>query len=228
MRYQKITLTAIFLVAFIITLPITGVFSQEVTVGKEVVAQSQSLLEKFITSAITKMNFRDFGFKDFQEVKGARLGDPLPIKFICLKELKLYRAETTVRTLMKDSKKLWFPVIVTGEARNQFVVSEKNGKLVASQFGKSRTAQTIFLARTRIPVALEAKHIKVDYKTFLLEIPALMATFIDVECSEGDFLVPAMAEPARYNLENGKMYLANEVLSKLSEYAKQIDEERIR
>lgn len=79
-----------------------------------------------------------------------------------------------------------------------------------------------------MPAALEAKNIKAPYKTFLLEIPVLMATFINIESPQGDFLVPAMAQPERYNLENGQLYPADELLSKLSEYAKEIDEKLIR
>ncbi len=224
MKYQNVTYTIIFMVASLMLLMSTMVFSQEVTINKEVVAQSPRLLEKFLAKAISEKNFQDFGFRDFKEVQAARLGDPYPVKFIGLKELKANKGGTGARTLMSDSKQLWFPVMVGGEVRSQFVVREKGGKLMASQFGKDKTAQTISLVQKQMPAVLETKNIKAPYKTSLLEVPALMATFFYVESPQGDFLVPAMAQPGRYKLENGQLYPADEVLSKLREYAKEIDE----
>lgn len=130
MKFRNVTYTIMIMVATLIFLTITMVSSQEVTVIKEAVAQSPKLLEKFMSKTITEKNFQDFGFKDFKEVQAARLGEPYPVKFIGLRDLKAYKAGTGAKTLMSDSKQLWFPVMVEGEVRNQFVVTEKNGKFI--------------------------------------------------------------------------------------------------
>jgi hypothetical protein len=55
----------------------------------------------------------------------------------------------------------------------------------------------------------------------------LHALFLHLETEQGDYLLPAMAMPQRYELRNGVLYPAGAVLNRFKEYAKDLPDDLI-
>ncbi|MDL1971337.1 MAG: hypothetical protein LWW94_10335 [Candidatus Desulfofervidaceae bacterium] len=197
-------------------------------VSKLTMEFAQKSLQNYLKNVINEQNFANFGFKTLREVKFARLGAPYPVVIIGLKSLKTYTPKTGAKALLIDAKTLWFPVIVRNEIRTKLEIIKKDDKLIPGEFGGIRNVKPIVQVRNNLSHLLATKGIEAPHKVALLKIPALYATFLYIEDSKGEFLVPAMVQPQRYNLENGKMYTADEVLSQLKVFAKEIGEREIR
>lgn len=204
-------------------------YSQEkAVVEKEVKEFAQTSLEGYIKNVLTTKNVGNFGFRTLGEAQMAKVGDALPVMNIELKDLKAYKPGAGVKSLLSGEKTNWFPVTVEGEVRAKLEIIEIDGKLISGNFGARSEAQRLAAIRDQLPGLLKSKEIEKPNIQTLLKIPVLKAIFLYIESSQGKFLIPAMASPQRYDLQNGELYLAVEVLSRLSEYAKKIPEGLIR
>jgi hypothetical protein len=188
---------------------------------------AQESLKMYVENVLDEENFANFGFKSLQEAQVARVGDPYRVMFIGLQDLKAYKPGTGARPLLRDAKTLWFPVMVEGETRTKLEIVEKDGKWIAGEFGGIGTVQKATMARAQLPKLLESKEVKEPQEPVLVKIPALHAMFLYVESPRGEFLVPAMFQPQRFELQEAQIYTADEALSKLSEFAQEIDENKI-
>jgi len=64
-------------------------------------------------------------------------------------------------------------------------------------------------------------------KTSIVKIYALHALFLHLETEKGDYLLPAMAMPQRYELRNGVLYPAGAVLNRLKDSSKDLPDDLI-
>jgi len=198
------------------------VYSQEM-LQKPVLEFAQKSLKGYVNNVLNEKNFARFNFKSLEEARVAHLGDPYKVMFIGLGPLKDYKSGTGIRPILIDAKTLWFPVMVEGEIRTKLEVREKKGKLVSGEFGGIRVVQEIAKVRDQVPRLIESKGLRGPFKLMVVKIPALYAHFFYVESSQGEYLIPAMVQPQRYKLENGQIYAADQALSNLREFAKEID-----
>lgn len=188
---------------------------------------AQEALEAYVENVLNEKNFADFGFKRLDEARLARVGEPYRVMFIGLNDLKDYKPGTGARPLLRDAKTLWFPVMVERETRTKLEIVEIDGEWIAGEFGGIRTVQKAITAGTQLPGLLKSKEITEPQEPVMVEIPALHAVFLYVESPRGEFLIPAMVQPQRFKLQDGQIYSADEVLSRLSEFARQIDENKV-
>lgn len=190
---------------------------------------AQEALESYVKHVLNEKNFANFGFRSLGEAQVARVGDPYSVMFIGLTDLQAYEPGTGARPLLVDPKILWYPVVVEGETRTKVEIVEKDGEWLAGEFGQIRPVQAASRAQDRLPRLLESIGADVpDKPAVLVRIPALQATFLYIERAGEEFLISAMVQPQRYGLEAEEIYPADEVLSRLAEYAAKIDENTIR
>ncbi len=216
----------------ILVIPQETIYAQKrsammLTTRKDTVQFAQRSLEGYVKNFLTEKNCSKFGFKSLQEAQSARVGEPYQIKLIGLKELKSYEPRTEAKSGVIHTKDLWFPVQVNNEIRTKLELVDKNGRLVPGEFGTINSVETIVTVRNQIPGLLESRQIRSDCKISLLKIPVLNANFFLVSSSAGDFLIPAMMQPQRFNIENAKIYKAEEILAILTKYVQQIDENKV-
>lgn len=202
-------------------------YSQE-TVQKYVRNFAQTSLEGYVNYALTEKNVARFNFKSLEEAGKASLGDPYRILFTGLTTLQNYKPGTGAKPILMDSKTLWFPVMVDGEIRTKLELKEKKDQWISGEFGGVRNVREIAKVRNRFPDLLRSKGLSEPYSVSLLKIPALYAVFFYVESPQGEFLIPSMIQPHRYNLVNGQIYSADDVLSDLKGFAKEIDGKLLR
>ncbi|MBE0426046.1 MAG: hypothetical protein IBX72_05305 [Nitrospirae bacterium] len=223
-RYHKVFFLVNVWVSIVL---LTGTAYSQEMIQKQEMEFAQHSLTEYVKNIINERNFANFGFKSLEEAKIARLGDPYPVMIIGLNNLKGYKSGTGAKALLIDARTLWFPVMVKGETRTKMEIVEKDGKWIAGEFGGVKVVRKITMAKNQLPMLLESKEITALYKTMLVKIPSLYAEFLYVENSKREFLIPAMIQPQRYKLQNGQIYTADEVLSKLKEFAKEIDEKKV-
>jgi hypothetical protein len=201
----------------------TVLFSQQTKLPAMATEASTAALQKYVSEVVNKENFSKFNFKSYEEVATARLGQPYPVMYIGLQALQRYTPGTDIKSIAQDTNKIWFPVEVRGEARTKMVLVKKEGAWIAGEFGGTRTVEAIADVRSKIPRLVESRGIREPYTLALLEIPALYANFFYIESQQGNYLVPAMIRPGRYQIENGYIYPANELLARLKDFAVKID-----
>jgi hypothetical protein len=205
---------------------ICGVSWGQLTSGGPEKEFAQKSLSAYVQDIVNEQNLAKFGFKTMKEAQSAQVGDPIPVMLIGLKDLKKAEART-LKSLLIDSKVIWFPVLVNGEVRASIEIVQIENEWHAGEFGNIKSARVLADVRTELPKLLDAQGIKAPYKLVLLKVPVLTANFLLVDTREGQYLIPAAAQPHRLSLENGKVYNADDVLVKLKEAAKEIKEDKV-
>lgn len=223
-RFVSVRFTVLVLLFVLLT---PGIVFSQASVSKQVLESSQKALADYITHFIRKDNLKSFGFESIEGSRAARLGNPYPVMIIGLRDLTEYKAGTSTRLLLIDSKTLWFPVNVEGRPRTKLEMVEKEGKWIPGEFGGTKTVEPVTMGLNQLPKLMESKGIHPPYRIMLVKIPALYATFLYREGPEGEFLIPTMVQPERFDLMNSQIYNSEEVLSKLREYAKRIDPDKV-
>ena len=194
---------------------------------QEMGAFARTSLQGYVKDVLTEKNVGRYGFSTVGEASAATLGDPLRVHSIELKELKGYRPGAGLRSMQADSRTTWYPVIANNEVRAKLEIIETAGKLLAGGFGAASEARRISAARQQIPNLLRAKGIQAPGAMAIMKIPALKATFIFVESAGGNFLVPAMASPQRFGVNNGELYPADELLLRMKEQVKDLPDDLV-
>ncbi len=192
--------------------------------GSDFAAKS---LSQYVKDIINEKNYQRFGFDSLAEAQRAKLGSPFEEVLIGLKEIKQYQRGATSKDLFVDANALWFPVLVGDKVCTKIEVLERDGRLVAGEFGGIRVARELARVDQDLSRKLDSLKIRPDRRNVLVRVQSLQAIFIYVQSPQGEYLVPAMVQPQRFGLENGKVYEFVEVLSKLKEYAKDIKEDKV-
>jgi hypothetical protein len=195
---------------------------------KAVLTISNEALANLVRYALTEKNATAFGFKNLKEAQSARVDTPFKVLSIGLRELKNYNSGSGPRSILTDPGILWFPVMVDDEFKTKLELVRQGDQWIPGEFGDARSALEVSAVRVKLKDLLRSKGVGDSYTTSLVQIPALLATFLYVESSKGEFLIPAMVNPERYNLGSGKIYAADEVLTALKVFAAEIKEGTIR
>lgn len=202
------------------------IYSQELLQQKNI-EMAQEALQGYVNNYLTEKNFDRFGFKSLREAMAAQVGDPYHVMFISLRELNEYKSGTDAEALLRDAKIKWFPVIVENEVRTKLEMVEKEGRWYPGEFGGIQTVRVITEAKKKLPRLLEGMDLEEKPRVTLVKIPAMYAVFLHAEVSEGDYLLPAMIQPQRFELSSEQLYPADEILLKLKDFAKEIDPNKL-
>jgi len=194
---------------------------------KEMGTFAQSSLQNYVRDVLTEKNVGKYGFRSIGEAQQATLGEPLAIRSIEMKDLKAYRPGAGLKSMPADSRTTWYPVLVNNAVQAKLEIVESAGKLLSGGFGAASEARRVSAARQQIPDQLRAKGIQAPGAMSLVKIPALKATFLYVESAGGNFLVPAMAQPQRFGVNNGELYPADELLLRMKEQVKDLPDDLV-
>lgn len=183
-------------------------------------------LSFYLNNIINKDNFTSFGFDEYGETSKAELSEPYKIHYMGVEDLKKYEAGTDYKKIIMDAKKFWFPVMVNGEFRLRLEIIDKNGKLIAGEFGGSQSMKMMGKSSNRMNNMFANQKIEAE-KVSIIQIPAMHVMLYYAKTSEGDFFIPAL-DMKHYNLEAGKLYSPEEIFGILKKFAKDIDPKIIR
>lgn len=196
--------------------------------AQDVTVLAQEALKVYTTKLVNDRNYGSLGFRSLGEARAATLGSPQPVMLIGLTDLKGYSPGAPPKGLLRDARALWFPVLVGGQTRTKLEMVQVGSRWVAGEFGSAQSAQQMARVMAELPEKLAAARIKPPGTFTLVKVPALMAIFIYLDTESGEYLAPAMLYPERLGLEQGRLYPAQELLLKLKEAAKDIDEKKVR
>jgi hypothetical protein len=196
-------------------------------ISSMVLEPANKALSNYVQEFLTEKNVARYGFKSLEEARTARLGEPLKVMFIGLENLKGYSQGMPAASLLIDKKTLWFPVVVGQETRAKLEIIEKDGIIIPGAFGAIKTTEKIDSTRRILTRLIKSGNIRDVKTTALVEVPSISAEFLYVEGADGEFFMPAMMNPERLGLEEGKLYAAEDLLSKLHDFAKEIDPNKV-
>jgi len=189
---------------------------------------ADSSLRTYVANVLREDNATRFGFKNLEEAKKAQVGEPLPILFIGLKELKAYRAGVGAGAVLSNARALWFPVTVDGQVRAKLEVAEVNGKWVAGEFGRPKSAQALMRVYGEVPKLLNEAQVPKEGQLALVRVPVLGVEAFYATGSKGDHFIVAITYGAIPEVKVGKVYPADELLGHLSRFAQTIREDEVR
>ena len=144
-----------------------------------------------------------------------------------MKDLKTYGAGAGLESIPTDLKITWLPVLVGDQVRAQLKIFHQEGKMIPGDFGSTSQARRLSNALSQVPGLLRAKGINQAEQMSIVKIYALHALFLHLKAEHGDYLLPAMAMPQRYDLRNGVLYPAGAVFNRLKVYAKDLPDDLI-
>ena len=197
---------------------------QALVQAREVAAQS---LRNYVAGVVKEDNAARLGFKTLAEAQTAQLGEPIPVFFIRLTDLKAYRAGSGAGSVLTNARTLWFPVLVNGEVRSKLEISEVHGKWVAGEFGRPATARDVSGVHGELPTILQKVALPAGARVTLVRIPALHVQAFYASGTSGDFFVPVRQEGLPDSVEVGKAYPADALLVRLAVAAKAVDEKTV-
>jgi hypothetical protein len=190
---------------------------------------ANNFFDKYQETDLFRKNFTSFGFGSFEEAKRAKLGDPYEVKVLGLGDLKIYKPDVQIDTLYKATGIISFPVIVDQKNISRLEIAKIDGDWRPRQLGGVTNTQATALWESANKIRLLAAEKRIEHVTGtkILRIPALHAEFMYFRAGQQEFLIPAMDIPQRFQLENGRVYEAHDVLVKLSAFSQAMDPDKI-
>jgi len=165
---------------------------------------------------VNNQNYRDLGFESPDEVANATLGEPLPILFVRLDQLRGYHEGTDVNSLLGQSNEVNFPVMANNQVRSSVVVEQVNGKWRTGTLGNGALARHIAAVRRDRTGAAGAG------QQALVHVGALGLHFFGERGTDNKWRLTPLVSNPELNLAAGQALPAEEVFTRLAVAAKRL------
>ena len=162
---------------------------------------------------ITKGNYyKDLGFDSAKEAAGAQLdlGAPLAIFFVRLDRLREYQPGIDSNTLLSNSSRVYYPVLINKQARAAIIVEMTDGKWKAASMGSAGLSKQISQVQTAATAPSD----------MLVQVPALGIYFIGRRGADKKLILIPLADDLKYKLRAGAEQPADDVFARLVPFAK--------
>lgn len=160
-------------------------------------------------------NYRHYGFQSRAEVEQATLGLPLPVMYESLDRLAGFQPGDEVGKFISSPDQIYYPVLVRGSTRSAIVISATG----PNWYGDGTQSDFVFLdgLRTRAAAALSVDRSEL----FLLRVPDFNEQFL-ATWSRGSLVLIAVHDDSFAALKEGQIASAQDVLTRLGAYARQL------
>ena len=186
--------------------------SQPETFADAQTAATQSLT--VFRKLVNNQNYKDLGFESPDEVANATLGQPLPVMFVRLDQLRQYQPGTDVNSLLGQSNEVNYPVLANNQVRSSVVVQQVNGRWKTGTLGNGGLAKHIADARKARTGAEGAG------QQALVHVGSLGFYFLGERNSDNKWTLTPLVSNPYLNLAAGRAVPAEEVFSRLATAAK--------
>lgn len=166
---------------------------------------------------VNKDNYKDLGFESPEEAATATLGDPIPIAFVRLDQLRDYKQESDPSTLLTSSGQTNYPVLAGGQVRSSVVVEQVNNRWKTASLGNGVLAKAI--AAVRKPSAAAA-----GSNQTLVYVGSLGLYFVGERVDNKWMLMPLSASP-ELDLKAGAAVPAEQLFTRLAIAARTLKED---
>ena len=180
-------------------------------------ADAQSAATQSLTvfrQLVNNQNYRELGFESPDEIANATLGQPLPVSFVRLDQLRQYQQGTDVNSLISQSNEVNFPVMANNQVRSSVVVEQINGRWKTGTLGNGALAKHIDgvrKGRTRAEGAAQQT---------LVHVRALGLYFLGERGTDNKWSLTPLVSHSEFNLAAGQAMPAEEVFTRLAGAAK--------
>jgi len=172
---------------------------------QEAAINAVSLLRKLVN----EQNYKSLGFETVDEVKQARLGQPMEVYYLGLERMKSYQAGEDPNNLLTPSAELIYPVTVGGDVRTGVTIVHKEQGYESSSFGNADIVKRLAGYRQ-------------SAKEFAVRIPAFNLYFVGRPVNSHVLLVPIANNP-RLKAQAGEATPLEVVVDQLRPYVDSYD-----
>ena len=172
---------------------------------QEAAINAVSLLRKLVN----EQNYKSLGFETVDEVKQARLGQPMEVYYLGLERMKSYQAGEDPNNLLTPSAELIYPVTVGGDVRTGVTIVHKEQGYESSSFGNADIVKRLAGYRR-------------SAKEFAVRIPAFNLYFVGRPVNSHVLLVPIANNP-RLKAQAGEATPLEVVVDQLRPYVDSYD-----
>jgi hypothetical protein len=183
------------------------VWSQELRPIPEAADKVAATALQTFQGLVTRDNFRQMGFDKPEDVRAARLDQPLRQFLVPLDRLRNYTPGSDPAGLLTGGDSLLYPILVGSEVKSSIVLESGPSGWRVTSFGAPRFARFVATARSQGGAGAVAGD-------FVVRVPALNLFFLGQRSGSDLVLVPLL-EDARLPLKSGARVPAKEIFEKL-------------
>lgn len=170
------------------------------------------------------MALESYGIKSFEEAQSAILGKAYHLYTIKdLTQLANYSRGQKVSFLITPTQTWYFTVLINNQPCVDLDVSWHEGRWQAVGIGGSLSKEIYELER-ELPKLLKDKGVTGDYFFKVVRIFPMNAVFVFGECEDKEFVIP-LTPTGWFDLEEKKLYFAEEAMINFAKKAKKVLEE---
>jgi hypothetical protein len=183
--------------------------------AKTAAEQSLPTFRKLITE---DNYYKDLGFDSMKEAAGVQLdlGAPLAIFFVRLDRLREYQPGSDSNTLLSDSTRVYYPVVIKEQPRAAIIVEMTDGKWKVASMGSAGMAKQISDVQKKAATPSGG----VSEPDIIVQVPALGIYFIGRRGADKRLMLIPLANDPRYKLEGAVEQPADGVFARLVPFAK--------
>jgi hypothetical protein len=162
--------------------------------------------------------FREMmGFKTKEELKNSKLGDPLEIYMVGLKDLKKYIADDDPKTILLDTEEIIYPVYVGNTLKSSISIRKREGKWQHASIGGHEIHAAVPARET---ISKKSRRLLSSY--FIVKVPAMYLVFLGYYQQDKLYLALAHKHPD-LEFDLYKPVPADEVFVKLQPLAEKYE-----
>ncbi len=183
---------------------------QEMNIPMEKIRKNAENALLTLQKLVNEKNMASMGFRSLDEVKQAKLGDPLLTYYVGLNDLKEYKEGGDINKILRFNDQVLFPVNVNDMPRSSIQMEKTGEDWKASAYGNPNQIQ--ILERTISMLKQDTSLMSKDF--FIAAIPAMNQYFIGYRQEKDLWLAPTMSDE-KYEFKMGVPMMANVVFLKL-------------
>ncbi len=102
---------------------------------------------RYLIAAVNQRNYADFGFRSFDEVARASLGQPIRLHRA---NLRSFNKDSNPAKFLVNTNEWIYPVLAGKEVRCEVILAQRSGKWIVISLGDSKLAPVLFRARENL------------------------------------------------------------------------------
>ena len=182
---------------------------------EEPTREAQEALVTF-RQLINERNFQAMGFESVEQVANAALGVPMQEFMVRLDELQDYTPDRDPNSLIRETGRLTYPVLVEGRVRSSLTLENRGGVWVQVAYGAP--ARTRLIEDLRSQLANRQGREKAKY--IEVSVPALKVTFVG-SIDQGRLYVSPLSDDPRFEFERATVLDASEAFGSMVQTARE-------
>jgi hypothetical protein len=164
-----------------------------------------------LLSLVDSSDYQEMGFDELGDTAAAKLGVPLPVFEVALKELRMFKRPASSWTLLNGPDRVFYPVLVGSRSRTSLILMRQDSKWRGASYGGATAAQRAQDAIRAAEATLPTK----PRRYFWVDVLAPMTGFIGFEDGKQLMLIPVL-DDRQHRWQAGVPILADSAFALLA------------